>query len=374
MALASVEQSAQPGMDGADAPNARLLEMRLVGLRQKADGALEVWPVERLLLLKGAPDFAPGRERLAILASKLVPDAQEFARDVVCEQLVLAQRQRIVADLPYRREHIGRGYRFQEAELAARRNNLLAEARDGDANARRELDLVKARQRSLNAVRGRRMAELEAEADNVRAGEFEFLAHALVVPARDPETIGQFDVQVERVAMEVATSYEESRGARVQDVSRPELARRAGLPDWPGFDILSVEPGNGSRNIEVKGRARAPARSGSATTSGPRPATCAATTGCTSSLIATLRIRASCACATRSASCSPTATRRIRIRSTPRRSTGLRRSNGRDKSRGTAGNGPHADHPPWGCVTGFGACKDDVASQFLPKVRLFMGR
>ena len=257
VALASVEQSAQPGMDRAHAPNARLLEMRLVGLRQSADGALEQWPVERLLLLKGAPDFAPGRERLAILAGKLLPDAHEFARDLVCEQLVQTQRQRIVADLPYRREHIGRGYRFQEAELAARRNNLLAEARDGDANARRELDLVKARQRSLNALRRRRLAELEAEVDNVRAGEFDFLAHALVVPARDPEVAEQFDLQVERVAMAVATSYEESRGARLQDVSRPELARRAALPDWPGFDILSVEPGHDSRNIEVKGRARA---------------------------------------------------------------------------------------------------------------------
>ena len=35
------------------------------------------------------------------------------------------------------------------------------------------------------------------------------------------------------------------------------MARRAGLPDWPGFDILSKGPGNAARNIEVKGRARA---------------------------------------------------------------------------------------------------------------------
>ena len=257
VALASVEQAAQPEVDGLTVHNARLLDMRLVGLRQHADGAVEEWPVERLLLLKGAPGFAPGRERLAILASKLVTAAEEFTRDVVCEQLVQAQRQRIVADLPSRQEHISRGYRFQEAELAALRNNLLAAARDGDATARRELEEVKARQRSLNAVRGRRLAELDAEVDNVRGGEFEFLAHALVVPAHDPEIVEQFDVQVERVAMEVATSFEENRGARVQDVSRPEMARRAGLPDWPGFDILSVSPGNEGRNIEVKGRARA---------------------------------------------------------------------------------------------------------------------
>ncbi len=257
VALASVEQAAQPEVDGLTANNVRLLDMRLVGLRQNADGAVEEWPVERLLLLKGEPGFAPGRERLAILASKLVADAEAFIRDVVCEQLAQAQRQRIVADLPSRRDHISRGYRFQEAELAALRNNLLAAARDGEVNARRELEEVKTRQRSLNAVRGRRLAELNAEVENVRAGEFEFLAHALVVPESDPDTVEQFDLQVEKVAMEVAASFEERRGARVQDVSRPDLARRAGLPDWPGFDILSLHPGEATRNIEVKGRARA---------------------------------------------------------------------------------------------------------------------
>jgi SNF2 family DNA or RNA helicase/DNA-binding XRE family transcriptional regulator len=257
VALASVEQAAQPEVDGLTANNARLLDMRLVGLRQNADGAVEEWPVERLLLLKGEPGFAPGRERLAILAGKLVTDAEAFIRDVVCEQLAQAQRQRIVADLPSRRDHISRGYRFQEAELAALRNNLLAAARDGEVNARRELEEVKTRQRSLNAVRGRRLAELNAEVENVRAGEFEFLAHALVVPESAPDTVEQFDLQVEKVAMEVAASFEESRGARVQDISRPDLARRANLPDWPGFDILSLHPGDATRNIEVKGRARA---------------------------------------------------------------------------------------------------------------------
>ena len=47
------------------------------------------------------------------------------------------------------------------------------------------------------------------------------------------------------------------RGAalRVQDVSLPELARRAGLTDWPGFDLLSRYPAGERRAIEVKGRA-----------------------------------------------------------------------------------------------------------------------
>jgi hypothetical protein len=41
----------------------------------------------------------------------------------------------------------------------------------------------------------------------------------------------------------------------VIDVHTPELARQAGLPENPGFDLLSVRSGNEKRAIEVKGRA-----------------------------------------------------------------------------------------------------------------------
>ena len=263
--LATVEQKVG---SGAGASNGRLLEMRLVGLRQGGAGAadslaggdakaaIEEWPVERLLLLKGATGFVAGREPLARMAGRLVSEAEAYAREVICEELAQAQRERIAGDLPERREWVGRGFRFQEAELAARRRSLVAEERGGVVEAGRELEVVKARQRGLGAVRRGRLAELDAEVENVGAGEFAFLAHALVVPARDPETTAQFDVQVEEVAMAVAASYEEGRGACVQDVSRPELARRAGLPDWPGFDLLSGAPGDGGRSVEVKGRAR----------------------------------------------------------------------------------------------------------------------
>ena len=58
----------------------------------------------------------------------------------------------------------------------------------------------------------------------------------------------------------MATAYEERFGAVVEDVSTPELARRAGLTDWPGFDLRSRRPadtaaGLEERAIEVKGRA-----------------------------------------------------------------------------------------------------------------------
>jgi hypothetical protein len=90
-------------------------------------------------------------------------------------------------------------------------------------------------------------------------GEVEFLVHALVVPSQDPEDTEQYDTDVENIAVEVATAYEKRFNAQVADVSRPELARRAGLTDWPGFDLLSRRPSTADGlseelAIEVKGR------------------------------------------------------------------------------------------------------------------------
>ena len=56
--------------------------------------------------------------------------------------------------------------------------------------------------------------------------------------------------------MRLAIAHEEAAGATVHDVSKPDLARRAGLGDWPGFDVRSMRPNGKERAIEVKGRAR----------------------------------------------------------------------------------------------------------------------
>ena len=40
----------------------------------------------------------------------------------------------------------------------------------------------------------------------------------------------------------------------VKDVSKPHLARAAGLEDYPGFDLISDRADGGPRGIEVKGR------------------------------------------------------------------------------------------------------------------------
>ena len=247
IALISVEQHSQ------DTPQP--LESRLIGLRQSSDGTLKECPVEHLLLLRGVHGFAPSRVPLATLARDMVADADQFVREEVSERVVQAHRQHRLDDLPTRLKFVNRGFGFQAAELAAARSHLSKMVRAGDHHAQRELSKVKERQRSLTDSRNHRLAELQAEPDLIQAGEIEFLVHALVVPTQDAEEAERYDADVESIAVEVATDYEKRFGAEVQDVSRPELARRAGLTDWPGFDLLSRRAEGERRAIEVKGRA-----------------------------------------------------------------------------------------------------------------------
>ena len=254
LALVSVEQHAQTNAETAPKP----LESRLIGLRQTRNGAIVECPVEHLLLLRGAPGFAPSRAPLATLARGLAADAARFAREEVGERLAQAHRRRRLDDLPSRLAFVNRGFDFQAAELTAARSRLTDVARTGDRHALEELARVKERQRSLTAVRSRRVADVQAEPDFIRAGDVEFLVHALVVPAEDSEESERYDADVEAIAMEVAAAYEASFGAEVEDVSRPELARRAGLPDWPGgcaTRLAGCSPGAASPSLTPSRRA-----------------------------------------------------------------------------------------------------------------------
>ena len=261
VAMVSVEQHGQTDAapaglldghsDGETAP--KPLESRLIGLRQTS-GAIVKCPVEHLLLLRGVRGFAPSRERLATLARGMAADAARFAREDVSERLAQAHRQRRLDDLPARLAFVGRGFDFQTAELAAARSRLTEMARAGDRRTAEELVRVKQRQRSLTAARSCRLAEIRAEPDLIQAGEVRFLVHALVVPVEHSGEAERYDADVEAIAMQVAAGYEESFGAKVEDVSRPDLARRAGLSDWPGFDLRSRRPTE-NLAIEVKGRA-----------------------------------------------------------------------------------------------------------------------
>ena len=255
LAVVTVRQNGAVSDGSEHATTERLLESRLIGLRQSSDSTVEESPVERLLLLRCAEDFAPSRVPLAGRARGMINAAAEYAAEEVAERLAGTHRKRLTAYLPSRVEFVSRGFDFQAAELAALRARLTAQDRDGVRHAQSELTRVKERQRNLTASRTRRLAELHEEADSVHSGKVEFLLHALIIPADDPKEMERHDAEVEAVAVRVATAFEEGSGAEVKDVSRPAYARRAELPDWPGFDLLSIRAAGERRCIEVKGRA-----------------------------------------------------------------------------------------------------------------------
>ena len=265
IALVTVEQMEYPhGNEGTAspdrAPRIRPRESSLVGLLQTADGSIEERPVEHLLLLKGVSNFAPGGEPLAAMARDLVAEAERYAEETVTGRLVEKHRQRLLENLDSRLEFVARGFGYQAADLALARTRLSARAQGGDPQVVGELARVRERQRALAAIRERRLDSMRAEPDGIVPGDVEFLVHALIVPSQEPEEVARYGAEVESIAVSVAIAYEEGFNAEVKDVSRPELARRAGLPDWPGFDLLSRRPANAhspaeERDIEVKGRA-----------------------------------------------------------------------------------------------------------------------
>ena len=233
----------------------KVVEHRLSGLRQGvADGAPVDCPVEHMLLLRGAPEVAPGAVPLASRALGMRTEAARHAERHVLERLVGEHRDALRADLPERRRRIGIGFDLRAAELAGRRAKL-ARAGAGQEGAQNGLDEIKREQRALAVEKERALARVEGAPDRIVSGEVRFLAHVLVVPTSDAEEQERHDARVEEIAVRIAIGWEKERRATVEDVSKPERARLAGLPDWPGFDLLATHPSGEVRSIEVKGRA-----------------------------------------------------------------------------------------------------------------------
>ena len=257
-ALESAKRDPGPGGDRSERDRARseILESRLIGLRQDGNGTIELSPLEHLLLLRGVDDVAPGGVPLARVASRLTDAAREWIDGDALPRMVDDHRARIEQSLPERLDWVARGCDHRTAELIARRQHLGRKARAGDARAAEDLARVKEAQRRLAADKDRRLRLLQIEPSLVVAGDAELIAHALVLPTADAEERQRHDARVEEIAMRIAQAHEETSGATAHDVSRPEQARRAGLGDWPGFDLLSVGPAGYRRAIEVKGRAR----------------------------------------------------------------------------------------------------------------------
>lgn len=232
----------------------QVLDIRLAAVTQALHGEPKECPVELLMVLRTATHVSP----LALPAheevSQALGRAGTYLEDAVAQPMARRRSQEMVASLSSREAFLHSGFDHLEAELLQSRAKLREKADSGDTAAKRALEGVKRKQRDLAAQRDRALAILRREPELVDVGEVAFLAHALVLPSGDPADRERHDQEIERIGMQVARVHEESLGAKVVDVSTPELARLAGFEKPPGFDLLSHRPSDEKRCMEVKGR------------------------------------------------------------------------------------------------------------------------
>lgn len=256
VALIHVIREADPKLP--DLASDEVLDCRLIGVKQQEGYDPVVCPVEQLLLLKPGSGLPSAAQRLAAVAEKYREQSAAFLTERVARGLAQERRERLFGTLLEREQFIERGFNYQETELAAARVRLSDKARANNAGAIKALRDVKEQQRSLAERRANAIATIRREPEMIAPGQICFIAHAMVVPSTNKEDLQRHDEEVELVAMKIATAHEEAAGATVKDVHTPDLARAAGLTDYPGFDLLAIYPpgdARGQRAIEVKGRA-----------------------------------------------------------------------------------------------------------------------
>jgi superfamily II DNA or RNA helicase/DNA-binding XRE family transcriptional regulator len=253
VALVTVVRGADPAVPGLE--RTEIVEQRLVALRQEVDGTILPLPVEHLLLLKAGEGIVPSAIGLVAVSHQLVEAASDHLRESLARPLAATKREEAIADRESEELFVRRGFDYQDSELAAARSRHSGKARGGDAGAAKEVAEIKERQRDLAAQRDAALARLRRAPDLIDIGRIAFVAHALVVPSSRAEDRKHRDDAIEAIAMQFAIAHEQAQGADVKDVSKPHLARAAGLGEYPGFDLHAKHPSGEERAIEVKGRA-----------------------------------------------------------------------------------------------------------------------
>ncbi|MGE0483483.1 MAG: helicase-related protein [Gammaproteobacteria bacterium] len=251
VARVSVMRAVDPGFPAFHTEE--VVEQRLVGVKQYADGRMIEAPVEHQLLLKPAAKANPGSVVFLAQSDTWRLAGEQHIKTELLGKLAELQQLAARGRLVETEDHLVRAYDYQESELAAARKRYTEKAREGNRSAQTELERIKEQQRSIKERRALAIRQTRREVDLIQPGAVEIIATALVQPSQDPEDVTARDAEVERIAMEVAIAHDAAQGADVKDVSTPEKARLAGLSDYPGFDLLSKRP-NDERGIEVKGR------------------------------------------------------------------------------------------------------------------------
>lgn len=253
LALVKIEEDSDNPTAGVDTNDRRRThEQRLIGLIQTDDGSTHECEVERLLLLSPSPPTPPGSVPVATRAISMRAEATRYVEQSILKQMVARRRDELIRDLPGRRQKVKINYQLRGVELADRRNRI---SKRGGVSDQEELGAIKQEQRTLDHQLQLALEDVSAIHERLVHGTVHFLLHALANPPSQDDPVEQYNERVEDIAFGIARDWEEKRGATVQDVSKPELARSLGLPNWPGFDLISKHSSGEIRNIEVKGRA-----------------------------------------------------------------------------------------------------------------------
>jgi len=250
----AIEREADPSFEWLK--NCEILEYRLIAVKYEVGGRIEECPLEHLLILNGAKNIPPQMILFASTIEKSCEQVKAYAVENCARSVAIERREKLMSTLKEREDLLLQGYRYKDAELAKARARLSERAREGNPWARSEIERIKKRQKQLWEDHEHSVAVLRREPELISPGEVCFLGHALVVPSLKDEDAKRYDAEIEMIAMNVVRSFEEERGSMVIDVSTPELAKRNGLPEYPGFDFLIRCKDGREINVEVKGRAQ----------------------------------------------------------------------------------------------------------------------
>ncbi|MDA8204876.1 MAG: helicase-related protein, partial [Thermaerobacter sp.] len=233
----------------------RVVETRLVAVREWADGRLEEMPVEQLFLLQPGTGIPSQWLTLASRAESQLDRVRQSLTESLNARWVEPLRTQMRQQAQEDGQWVEDGYRALEADLAIQRSAVTQRIRAGESSLQGRLTVIRRRQATLDNEKAQAQSRILGAPDNVRLEPLTFLAHALVVPASDPAMHAEFTQEVEAVAVAVAQAQLEQEGFVVWDVSTPAKAQAAGLNTWPGFDLWARHPDGEDRAVEVKGRA-----------------------------------------------------------------------------------------------------------------------
>lgn len=226
-----------------------ILDEALFGIREYADGRCEEVPAHLLLTLNpGQAGHVVSDEWLRrARETDSTKSVEKFVNNTIGTPKLTAMRDELQGSLEKKTGQIRKSANLRKAELLEQRGQLKKQVREGVPAAQTKLKNCEQEFHALPEKRKRAEANLRAEIEAMRLGPVVKYVRAFVVPPpMHSELLTESRRDAEAIAIDVARTYEQERGAVVTDVSNPQLRR--------GFDLESVGPGEEMRYIEVKGR------------------------------------------------------------------------------------------------------------------------